>query len=411
MDQGRNWRASWANLASRHYDFRKKISAAGRPDGFAMVPMHPESVYLESHVNKEQSILPSRLLADIDRFSGTDVVIFGDVMLDEYIFGSVDRISPEAPVPIVRIEKEEFRLGGAGNVAKNITSLGGSAKLFGTIGQDNAAGRMRDMLLEHGIEDHCFQELDRLTIRKTRIIAQQQQIVRIDRESDCLPTTSAQETLLAGVENALKTSGVLIVSDYGKGIVSLPVMNRLRHICRSLPHQPRIIIDPKPKNFPAYTDVALLTPNTKEAGIESLDCGPLEAMKNEEKHRDVLESGQRLMHALHCQELLVTLGARGMMLFRSASEAVHIPTAARKVYDVTGAGDTVIAVMGLAIASGLDTLTGCLLANYAAGIVVGQIGATAVTPDQLRKTVSSWPVANWSVLPLPEQFQDHAGVI
>lgn len=374
-----------------------------------MVLFFPVSLYLESFVSSEHSILPTKLLADIDRLSGTNVVIFGDVMLDEYIFGSVERISPEAPVPIVRIENEEYRLGGAGNVAKNITALGGTAKLFGTLGHDIAAGRMRDMFLEHGIEDHCFQEDDRLTIRKTRIIAQQQQIVRIDRESDCLPTTSAQEILLDGVREALQTSGVLIVSDYGKGIVSLPIMHKLRAICCSLPHQPKIIVDPKPRNFPAYTEVALLTPNTKEAGIESPGHAPIrggEAVEGCEMHGDVLEAGQRLMRELHCQELLVTLGGRGMMLFRSPSEAVHIPTAARKVYDVTGAGDTVIAVMGLAMASGLDTLTGCLLANYAAGIVVGQIGATAVTPVQLRETVSSWPVATWRVLPLPKGRQD-----
>ncbi|TVQ99179.1 MAG: D-glycero-beta-D-manno-heptose-7-phosphate kinase [Desulfovibrionales bacterium] len=313
-------------------------------------------------------------------------------MLDEYIFGSVERISPEAPVPIVRIESEEYRLGGAGNVAKNITGLGGTAKLFGTLGHDGSAVRMREMFQLHGIEDNCFQESERLTTCKTRIIAQHQQIVRIDREPECRPSSAALEFLLREVAEAMKTSNVLIVSDYGKGIVSTPVMHRLRAICEALPHSPRIIVDPKPKNYSAYSGVALLTPNTKEAGIEAIACREMSEKRSDVVHRDVLEAGQRLLRELHCKELLITLGAQGMMLFQSASQAVHIPTAARKVYDVTGAGDTVIAVMGLAMASGLPTLQGCLLANYAAGIVVGQIGATAVTPDQLREVVLSWPI-------------------
>lgn len=342
-------------------------------------------------VPKELSLQPADLLADIDQLSGTNVIILGDVMLDEYIFGSVERISPEAPVPIVQIEREEYRLGGAGNVAKNITALGGTAKLFGTLGHDVAAGRMQEMFQAHGIEDNCFQESERLTTCKTRIIAQQQQIVRIDREPECRPTSAALEFLLHEVALAMKTSNVLIVSDYGKGIISTPVMHRLRAICEALPHSPRIIVDPKPKNFSAYSGVALLTPNTKEAGIEVMGCR-LNAVKHRDMlHRDVLEAGQRLLRELRCSELLITLGALGMVLFRSATQAVHIPTAARKVYDVTGAGDTVIALMGLAMASGLDTLRGCLLANYAAGIVVGQIGATAVTPEQLREAVLSWP--------------------
>ncbi|WP_052812753.1 bifunctional heptose 7-phosphate kinase/heptose 1-phosphate adenyltransferase [Desulfonatronum thioautotrophicum] len=342
-------------------------------------------------MRKELLLQPAGLLEDICKLSGTNVVILGDVMLDEYIFGTVERISPEAPVPIVRIESEEYRLGGAGNVAKNITALGGTAKLFGTLGRDVAAVRMREMFQVHCIEDHCFQESERLTTCKTRIIAQQQQIVRIDREPECRPSSAALEYLLREVAVAMETSNVLIVSDYGKGIVSTPVMDRLRAICDALPHSPRIIVDPKPKNFSAYSGVALLTPNTKEAGIEVTGCRVVAEKRSDLVHGDVLKAGQRLLRELHCKELLITLGALGMMLFQSATQAVHIPTAARKVYDVTGAGDTVIAVMGLAMASGLDTLRGCLLANYAAGIVVGQIGATAVTPEQLREVVLSWP--------------------
>lgn len=337
------------------------------------------------------SYKPDDLLAAIERLAGIPVVILGDVMLDEYIFGAVERISPEAPVPVVRIESEEYRLGGAGNVAKNITALGGQAQLFGFLGSDGSGERMREMFREHGIQDKCIQECQRPTTRKTRVIAQQQQIVRIDRESVCLPSTEGLDNLLQGAGEALEKSRVLIVSDYGKGLVSGPVMDRLRTIRESMPHEPLIIVDPKPKNYPVYRGVDLLTPNTKEAGVESLvgnDEGGGNSLSDE-----VFVAGQRLMSELGSRELLITLGARGMLLFRSSSQAVHIPTTARKVYDVTGAGDTVIAVLGLALAAGLESLTACLLANYAAGVVVGQIGATAVLPEQLREAVKTWPMS------------------
>ncbi|SMP38426.1 rfaE bifunctional protein, domain I [Desulfonatronum zhilinae] len=333
---------------------------------------------------------PEDLLANIDRLAGNTVVIVGDVMLDEYIFGAVERISPEAPVPVVRIESEEYRLGGAGNVAKNITALGGQAQLFGFLGSDGSGERMREMFREHGIQDKCIQECQRPTTRKTRIIAQQQQIVRVDRESVCLPSTEGLDDLLHGVDEALEKSRVLIVSDYGKGLVSGPVMDRLRTIRESMAHKPLIIVDPKPKNYPVYRGVDLLTPNTREAGVESLvrhDGAGGDSLD------DVFAAGKRLMRELESRELLITLGAKGMLLFRSPSQAVHIPTAARKVYDVTGAGDTVIAVLGLALAAGLKSLEACLLANYAAGVVVGQIGATAVLPEQLREAVNSWPLS------------------
>ena len=337
------------------------------------------------------SYKPEDLLASIDRLAGSTVAIIGDVMLDEYIFGAVERISPEAPVPVVRIDNEEYRLGGAGNVAKNITALGGRAQLFGFLGSDGSGVRMREMFREHGIQDKCIQECQRPTTRKTRVIAQQQQIVRIDRESVCLPSADGMDNLLRGVSEALEESRVLIVSDYGKGLVSGPVMDRLRSIRESMAHKPMIIVDPKPKNYPAYRGVDLLTPNTREAGVESTPGHGGEG--GDSLSEDVFEAGRRLMRELESRELLITLGARGMLLFRTPTQAVHIPTAARKVYDVTGAGDTVIAVLGLALASGLETLTGCLLANYAAGVVVGQIGATAVLPEQLRDAVKSWPVA------------------
>ncbi len=343
-----------------------------------------------SHPRETELVVKQEyLLEAIERLPGNNVVIVGDVMLDEYIFGSVERISPEAPVPVVRVENEEYRLGGAGNVAKNITSLGGQTYLFGFLGQDGAAKRVSEMFAAHGIVNGCIHDCDQPTTRKTRIIAQQQQVVRVDRESTCLPSERGIHDLLMGVANAMQSSSVLIISDYGKGLVSSTLMDKIRRICESMEHKPLIIVDPKPKNYSAYKGVALLTPNTKEAGIDSRTvAGQNEKALNE----DVIAAGMRLMHDLESKELLITLGARGMMLFTSRRQVIHIPTAARKVYDVTGAGDTVIAVLGLALAAGLEPLTGCLLANYAAGIVVGQIGATAVNPAQLKEAVLTWPV-------------------
>ncbi|SDB16992.1 rfaE bifunctional protein, domain I [Desulfonatronum thiosulfatophilum] len=335
------------------------------------------------------NITREALLAAIENMTKNKVVIVGDVMLDEYIFGSVERISPEAPVPVVCVENEEYRLGGAGNVAKNITTLGGKVQLFGFLGQDQAAKRISDMFAAHAIDDCCVKECDRPTTRKTRIIAQQQQVVRVDRESSCIPSDGGMRHLLHGVAEAMRTSSVLIISDYGKGLITGSVMDEIRLICEALEHKPRIIVDPKPRNFPFYNGVTMLTPNTKEAGIDwHLAAG---RQKNEEAiNEEIFAVGNRLMRELQSQHLLITMGARGMMLFMSQQQAIHIPTAARKVYDVTGAGDTVIAVLGLALASGLDPLTGCLLANYAAGIVVGQVGATAVSPKQLKEAVLTW---------------------
>ncbi|GAB6059899.1 D-glycero-beta-D-manno-heptose-7-phosphate kinase [Desulfonatronum parangueonense] len=337
------------------------------------------------------NITRGALLAAIESMIKNKVVIVGDVMLDEYIFGSVERISPEAPVPVVCVENEEFRLGGAGNVAKNITALGGQVQLFGFLGQDQAAKRISDMFSAHAIDDCCIQECERPTTRKTRIIAQQQQVVRVDRESACIPSEGGVRQLLLGVADALRTSSILIISDYGKGLITDSVMNEIRLICEALEHKPRIIVDPKPRNFPFYKGVTMLTPNTKEAGIDLL---PVAGRREDgvAMNEEIFAVGYRLMEELQSQHLLITMGARGMMLFMSQHQAIHIPTAARKVYDVTGAGDTVIAVLGLALASGLDPLSGCLLANYAAGIVVGQVGATAVSPEQLNEAILTWPL-------------------
>jgi len=321
------------------------------------------------------------LRAAIPTLSGKKVLIIGDVMLDQYIFGAVERISPEAPVPVVRVEKEEHRLGGASNVARNIAALGGLPVLAGILGSDGEGRHVKRLLEEHGVKDRCFSEPTYPTITKTRIIAQQQQVVRIDKESDGSVCASARAAMLGSIAEEIPTCSVIIVSDYGKGMITKEFMDEIHRACAAQKHRPAILVDPKPKNYHAYHGVDLLTPNTKEAGIEGKDAS-LES---------IALTGQALRNRLQSKQLLITLGPKGMMLLESSGASVHIPTAARKVYDVTGAGDTVIAVLGLALAAGLSTLEGCLLANYAAGLVVGQVGAAVVDQHQLSEAVRGWP--------------------
>lgn len=330
-----------------------------------------------------ESVDVERLHQAIPGLAGKSVLIIGDVMLDQYIFGTVERISPEAPVPVVMTERHEHRLGGASNVARNIAALGGRSVLLGLLGDDEEGRQVRRLLQEHGIGDCCRIAVDRPTTTKTRVIAQQQQVVRIDREAAHGSWEQGREDLLADVGEHIQSTGVIILSDYGKGLVNREFVLAIQRLCSRQNPQPFILVDPKPKNFNAYLGVDLLTPNAREAGIE----GRIE----EASLSRVARAGQDLLERLQSRHVLITLGASGMMLLESAGKAVHIPTAARTVFDVTGAGDTVIAVLGLCLAAGMTALEGCLLANYAAGLVVGQVGAAAVSQEQLKQAVLSCP--------------------
>lgn len=323
------------------------------------------------------------LCRGIQKLAGKSVMIIGDVMLDQYIFGAVERISPEAPVPVVMVDRHEYRLGGASNVARNIASLGGQCVLMGLLGEDEEGKRVKSLLRKHGIADCCLVQRDGPTTTKTRVIAQQQQVVRIDRENAHLNWMQERTSMLEAVAEQIKACAVVIISDYGKGLVSREFVGRIQDICAAQNPQPVILVDPKPKNYGAYSNIDLLTPNVREAGIE----GRIEDVSIE----DVARAGQKLRQRLQIKQLLITLGPKGMLLLEHGLNAVHIPTAARTVYDVTGAGDTVIAVLGLALAAGLSTIEGCLLSNYAAGLVVGQVGAAAVNQEQLKEAVLGWP--------------------
>ena len=319
----------------------------------------------------------------LDGMEGLPIMIIGDIMLDHYVFGQVERISPEAPVPVVRVEEERRLLGGAGNVARNVAALGGVPLLFGVIGEDGESEQIRQLSVEAGFEVHALPDRNRPTTRKTRVVAGSQQLVRIDRESTNTVSEDLRQRLFQDINDRLASIRVIIVSDYGKGLVSKEFMDMLKAIVNGLDERPLILVDPKIRNWDSYSGVDMLTPNTKElsegSGIFVKDKG------------DVIKAGKTLFNHLNCRNLLVTLGSDGMAVFESADEVYHIPTVAKKVFDVTGAGDTVIATLGLALAAGADLLSATALANYAAGITVGQVGAAVASREDISLALVSLP--------------------
>ncbi len=323
-----------------------------------------------------------RLLAHLPRLRGTPVLIVGDVMLDEYFIGDAERISPEAPVPVVKISEDRLTLGGAGNVARNIRSLGGDPHLIAVCGNDDRAREVESLCRNNDISTRLISDPRRRTTTKTRIIARQQQMLRFDQE-DVAPVSAAiLAQVIEAIKNNLAPRTVLILSDYGKGLICAGLMAELRVLqaeCLAAGRNLKILVDPKTPNWELYHGVHLLTPNTKETGEGS----GLPARTSEE----IMAAGQALLKSLNCRHLLATLGAQGMACFAAPQLIWHIPTAARKVFDVTGAGDTVIAVLGLALAAGIPLLPSCLLANCAAGVVVGEVGAASVNLEQLKEAL------------------------
>jgi len=311
---------------------------------------------------------------------GREVMVLGDVMLDEFIWGKVARISPEAPVPVVEVTHDSLHVGGAGNVARNVGALGGRPLLVGVVGRDAAAGRIRAELDAAGVR-HALVDADdaRPTTIKTRIIAHQQQIVRADREcaDDVSPATA--RALVAHVRAGLAHSAALVLSDYQKGVITPPVMRAVLPLARR--RRVPLLVDPKVRHFALYRGVTVITPNQLEAEQASGVRIRGEA--------DVLAAGARILQMLRCQAVLVTRGEHGMSLFRRGRRPAHVPTFAREVFDVTGAGDTVIAMLALALASGARMDEAAVLANSAASVVVGKVGTATASPDEVLAAVEA----------------------
>ena len=332
-----------------------------------------------------------RLTEWVQTFSKGTVLIVGDIMLDTYLSGDAERISPEAPVPVVHITQERHVPGGAGNVALNIAALGGQAILFGVRGNDLAGGRLADLITQEAVQAALTVHPTRPTTVKSRVLARGQQMLRFDHEQADAFTNEEEKALLRSLAAYLPQCQAIVVSDYGKGLVTASFMRGLRQLLEALPSSPPLLVDPKPQNIDAYTGVTLLTPNTKETG-ESVHM-PTNSPKA------IVLAGKALMQRLGSAHLLTTLGPDGMAVFEDQNTIRHIPTMARKVFDVTGAGDTVIATTALALAVGASLLEASILANHAAGVVVGEIGAATCTGPQLIEAVTGTPtphIEDWS---------------
>ncbi len=320
-----------------------------------------------------------KLRALVPRLAGRRIVVWGDLMLDRYLWGRVDRISPEAPVPVVEVERESVALGGAGNVAANLAALGGQAVLVGVLGRDAEGDRLLAELEARGIETRpVARDPDRPTTVKTRIIAHQQQVVRADREAradfDGPLATTMQRALLAELERA---EG-LIVSDYGKGVINATFLAST--LSTALGRGLHVSVDPKESHIDAYRGVSILTPNQHEAGAVMGRRIVDEA--------SLLDVGWGLLKRVESKALLITRGPGGMSLFEHGGQLTHLPTVAREVYDVTGAGDTVVSVVALALAAGADFVSACALANHAAGQVIREVGTAACSPQALLASLN-----------------------
>jgi len=305
------------------------------------------------------------------------VVVYGDVMLDEFVWGEVTRISPEAPVPVVDIVRESVRLGGAANVLANLLALGARASIVGVVGEDRAGELVRAELRKAGADGAgdslVVAEDERPTTLKTRIIAHNQTVVRADRERRTHVDARTEEKLIAALLALLGGASALLVSDYDKGAVTPRVLKEV--LPAAMDAGVPVLIDPKFRNFDSYCPATLVTPNHHEAlRLSNTD---------DDTDQGMAVAARILRKRIGCGSVLITRGERGMMLLEEDGEPTYVPTAAREVYDVTGAGDTVIATLSAGVAAGATLLEAATLANHAAGIVVGKVGTATATAEEL----------------------------
>ncbi|GHT54402.1 RfaE bifunctional protein, domain I [Endomicrobiia bacterium] len=303
-------------------------------------------------------------------------------MVDKFIWGKVKRISPEAPVPIVEVARETETLGGAANVANNITSLGGKAFIVSAIGEDIVGRSLIEIFKEKGINiDYLVYDSQRPTIIKTRIIATNQQVVRIDKEVKKLFERHIESKIVANIEKLISTVDAVIISDYGKGVVSPMVLKKTILLARK--YEIPVTVDPKIYNFRKYKKITTMTPNEEEA-IKGMNA------KNIETTEDIATLGKKILKTLDSDAVLITRGEKGMILIEPNNKITNIPTRAKEVYDVTGAGDTVISAMTLALAAKADLLNAAEVANFAAGIVVGKLGTATTSLQELAKAITDF---------------------
>jgi D-glycero-beta-D-manno-heptose-7-phosphate kinase len=319
------------------------------------------------------------LIRAIQKFRHKRILVFGDMMLDRFIYGAVSRISPEAPVPVVEIKSENTCLGGAGNVAANISCLGGIPVPLGFAGNDIEGNHLREEFRALGSPiGGLIADKDRQTSVKTRIIAHHQQVCRTDREDRSPLSAAVQLRIAEKFKTVLPSVDAIIVSDYAKGLLSPPLLRRTLPLAKAA--RKIVCVDPKVRDFSVYKPSTVITPNTAETERAS----GISISNN----RDLLRAGKKILQDSGIQHLLITRGEEGMALFENDSSATYIPTVAQEVFDVTGAGDTVISTLALSLVVGLSILEAAILSNIAAGIVVGKLGTASVSPEELIAAIS-----------------------
>ncbi len=318
-------------------------------------------------------------MINIDDFKNVTALVIGDLMIDEYLWGSVDRISPEAPVPVVCVEKQSHTLGGAGNVINNLVAMEAKVLAIGTAGTGKAGQMIFEKLESLGIEtDGIVSEPQRPTTRKTRVIASNQQVLRIDREIKRNINADTLERLVKIIKDKILQVNLIILSDYDKGLLTKDLVAQTVKLAKK--HKVIILADPKSLDFSKYEQVSILTPNKKEASLATnMD------IKSE---KDLFAAGYKIMDQVKLERLIITCGKDGMVLFEKGKDPYTIESKARQIFDVSGAGDTVISFLGLGLAIGASFKDSAKIANTAAGIVVAKIGTATASIDELREALS-----------------------
>ncbi len=335
------------------------------------------------------SLPTTRVRELLERAGHSRVLVLGDVMLDQFIWGNVNRISPEAPVPVVEFERESFMPGGAANVARNLTAFGAGTELLGVCGNDPAGEQLHALLSANAVDCRGLLPVPgRMTTKKTRVIAQQQQVARVDRETRADIDAATRGKLLKVLEHQLPKADALIIGDYGKGVVTQPLLDELKRRCRA--RGIWLSVDPKPVHHLDLAGLSLITPNRKEA-FELAGVTDGRRQGDPLKDASLLGVAERLLGSLRPALLLITLGDQGMLLCQRGQAPFHIPTMAQEVFDVSGAGDTVIASFTLAIVAGASPLEAAIFSNHAAGVVVGKVGTATVTPEELLASFERAP--------------------
>jgi len=306
------------------------------------------------------------LIQILTKFKGKNILIIGDIMLDKYIFGNVERISPEAPVQVVQVEKENYLPGGAANVANNIAALQGNAFMVGIVGNDNEANILLEELKKRNINtEGVLSDNNKPTTQKVRILGQKQQLLRIDYEKRDYLNKETENNILNFIKEKIKEMDAIVISDYAKGVITEDLITEIKNIANNK----IIVVDPKPKHKNFYKDVSLVTPNLKEA-------------------KEMADKEEDLIKELN-SPILITKGEKGMSLYEKDGNVTNIPTKAKEVYDVSGAGDTVVATLALALSSDATPKQAAILANHAAGITVGKVGTSTVTTEEIKKSLEN----------------------